>query len=170
MIKISVSIMLAVIILYSFFSYLHQYYVHGITHKPWYRDYGVKELVQYLNIRESKYDKIIMTRKNDNNLPFYLFFNQLNPGEYQALGSPVDKDYLQFGKYLFSPLECVFSVNDDGKFETDVRSNYLYVNVGKCPDYPGTKVKNIYRPDNTIVFKIISVPEEIIQSVRSKKQ
>lgn len=173
--KISERILLVIFALFYFWSiayFFHQYFAHALTHRPWYRDYGVKELVLNLKQVESNYRKIIMTRKDDNNLPFYLFFNKFPPQTYQDLGSPKDVNYLLFGKYEFVPFECVLEVTKDGQLETEtnLRSDYLYVNIGKCPDYPGTKVKNIYRPDNTIVFKIISVPEEIIQSLKSKNQ
>jgi hypothetical protein len=74
----------------------------------------------------------------------FLFFGKIDPAQYQKWGSPKDKDYGGFGKYLFIPQECV-----SGK-------NALLVASGKCQEMPfiSDKAIPIYREDGTVVFRI----------------
>jgi len=130
--------------IWNFSYFLHQYFVHAKIHRPWYRFEGFKEMVLKVNELAPKYEKVFISKAEGGVYMHFLFFSKIEPAEYQKLGSPKDKDYGGFGKYIFFPQQCVF-----GK-------NALLVASGKCQEAPFTSSEAIpiYRGDGTVVFRI----------------
>ena len=84
-----------------------------------------------------------------------LFYGRIDPALYQRWGSPKDKDFGGFGKFIFVPDECLFNPNAGG--EVTPETKILYVASGKCDKIPFTdekKSKFIYRQDGTVIFQI----------------
>lgn len=140
------------IVIYSEAYFMHMYFVHGSTHRTWYRNNGFAEMMGAVNENYDKYDKVVMT-KTGGGYPLVLFYSRYNPQAYINEGSPKDADYKGFGKFVFVPNECP-SVNESVVVEKGLRA--IYVDRGTCPE-PGKQVnyKNIYREDGSLGFRVV---------------
>lgn len=125
--------------------FLHQYFVHTQLHRPWYRFNGFKQMVLAVAARQGEYDKILVTKSQGGVYMHFLFFQKFSPADYQALGSPRDRDYGGFGKLVFVPEEC------PQPEDLATGQKTLIVAAGHCPGGQG-----IQREDGTLVFKLIS--------------
>ena len=65
--------------------FLHQYSVHTLKNRPWYRFYEMKELIAYLNSAKRKNKNIYLTFNSTEPYIYFLFYNQTNPSAYQKL-------------------------------------------------------------------------------------
>lgn len=150
--KIALSIFV-LLVFFNFSYFLHQYFVHGRTHRTWYRNNGFNEVMQIVNGNYEKYEKIVMT-KTGGGYPLVLFYSKFDPAYYQAQGSPKDKDFGGFGKYMFIPSECPSSA----RLKLQQYSKILFVDRGTCEEpglKSGKKFKNVYREDGSLGFRII---------------
>lgn len=134
--------------------FLHQYFIHGQTHRTWYRNNGFDNMMQIVNQNYGKYDKIIAS-KTGGGYPLFLFFSKYDPAFYQSEGSLKDADYKGFGKYIFIPNDCP-SINSS--IEITPGTKVLYVDRGTC-DAPskksGRKYTDIFREDGSMGFRIV---------------
>ncbi len=136
--------------------FFHNYFHHSYTHEPWYRNVGEKELVFDVARFAAEGKKVVMTSQNDNNLVFHLFYTRFDPAKYQALGSPRDKDNLQFGNLTFTYRHCPLegSEQDAALGELGV----MYVNRGECKLPKNSELlKDITRLDDSIAFRILQI-------------
>lgn len=139
---------------WSLLYFLHQYYIHGEKHQPWYRNNGFREMMKVVNENYNEYDKVVIT-KTGGGYPLVLFYSKFSPAEYQSLGSPKDRDYGGFGEFIFVPNEC------PSKDQIPHLKNYkkiLFVDHGICkPPSPDSKMKftEILREDGSLGFRII---------------
>ncbi len=139
-------------IVFNFLYVLHQYFVHGKTHRTWYRNNGFQEMMTIVNKNYNKYDKIIAT-KSGGGYPLFLFFSKYDPQKYQKEGSPKDADYKGFGKFIFVPNECP-SINSSVQLSPGTK--VLYVDRGTCEKPPLSRVyTDIRREDGSMGFRII---------------
>lgn len=135
--------------------YQHQYYVHQRFHRPWYRHYGYEELVSYITLVKDQYRETHITKSYGSPYIFFLFYQKYDPKIYWAAGSPRDKDWGGFDKYVFIPKDCPWETGELGAPGT------LYANAGTCklPTFEmKTKVKlikTILREDKTVAFYIL---------------
>lgn len=137
---------------WNFLYYLHQYYVHQRFHRPWYRQYGYRELVNSVSQLYPNYEKILITKGHGAPYIFFLFYQQYDPAHYQSLGSPRDPDYGGFDKYVFIPLDCP-SQEKKKVLQTE---KILFVDRGECERSPYIQVlKTIYREDKTTAFRLV---------------
>ncbi len=150
--KIICLVFLSAVVFYSEVYFIHQYFVHGSTHRTWYRNNGFAEMMQNVTSKYEDYDKVIMT-KTGGGYPLVLFYSQYNPKTYIQEGSPKDADFKGFGKYVFVPNECP-SVNESVSIPKGTR--VIYVDRGTCPE-PSKQVnyKNIYREDGSLGFRVV---------------
>lgn len=168
LIQTTIFILILVCYVYNITSYLHNYYVQQIYHRPWYRMEGYKDMVAYVNVSLSRYKKIVITNRESAPAIFVLFFGKYDPREFQkeTVNQPMkDLDRINFNKYVFSLEQCPFAetkVTDptSGKvsyIHTD-EPGTLYVNSGLCPPVSkfGTTLKQIKRSDGTTVFSIVA--------------
>lgn len=167
--KIILSLLFLVII-YNFAFYIHQYYVHGIKHRPWYRHEGYKELVEKVNNLLPNYKSSLITNRETAPTIFFLFYSQYNPTKFQAETKGkfgIESDTVNFYKYSFTDKECpVRTLNSSEKtdekmfdFNTTGERGVLYVNSGNCeiPKAPFNELSAIKRSDGTVVFRILSI-------------
>lgn len=150
-------LLLVLMFCWNFSYFLHQYYVHGRVHRPWYRFNGFKEMVLAVNGLAPDYDKIVVTKSQGGIYMHFLFFQKFDPAEYQKLGSPKDKDYQGFGKIVFVPDSCptdplVGPLKKPG-------AKVLFVAGGNCLNLPATseEIKLIRREDETVAFRLFPV-------------
>jgi len=153
-----------VIILLSISQYLHQYYTHGVVHRPWYRQEGYQELVKKVDTRLSSYQKAIITNRETAPTIFFLFYGRYNPATFQreTKNSMLrDFDRVGFAEYEFSEEECPLRdiINKDGSIMTTGKPGILYVDSGLCKDMKyGKLLDTIERSDHTTVFKMYDLP------------
>lgn len=145
-------ITLVIIFSYSTYYFLHQYFVHSKVHRPWYRNNGVRQMMETVKKSYDSYDSIIITKSTGGLYPLVLFYMKYDPQTYQKEGSPKDLDYRSFGKFLFVPQDCP-SINRDSKFPKT--KNTIFVDKGDCPHLPGQNSIMILREDKTPAYKIV---------------
>lgn len=120
--------------------YLNQYFVQQnyFNAKDW--QYGYKQAFEYINSRQSSYDKVFVSgeRPLDQSYIFFLFYLKYPAEKYQSSGSPTS-----FGKFIFKKIE-----------ETDLKEkNSLFVTG---PEGIGslTPDETILNPDGSFAIKI----------------
>lgn len=135
--------------------FLHQYFFNAKTHNPWYRNNGFSEMMRYVKKNYDSYDLIAMSKYQGGIYPLVLFYMQYDPKQYQAEGSPKNKDYGGFGKFFFVPQDCP-SLQARSKVPIDKR--VLYVDKGDCiweKSFPAKRYNYVYREDGTKAFRIV---------------
>lgn len=139
----------AILFVYNFLYFLHQYFIHAPIHSNWYRNEGFGEMVKTVKNSYSDVDRVIVTKSLGGIYPLILFYMQYDPKEYLSEGSPKDKDYTGFGKFFFVPQACP-SKDKDNRFPT---GKIVYIDKGECEDSLSDKA--ILRKDGARVFNIV---------------
>lgn len=142
--------------LQNFLYFTHNYFYHTSLQEPWYRSASEAELVFDVVNNLPTYDRVEMTTQNNNNFIFYLYYTQFNPKEFQALGSPREKDNLHFGKLVYLYASCPLEGDpNQNKIEKD---NVLYVDKPDCRLPKNAVILNtIATPDGVPSFKIVTL-------------
>lgn len=166
MVLTTIKIVLITVAIYNVLFYLHQYFVHLLIHKPWYRHEGYQQMITEVNKLLPKYKSAIITTRESSPTIFFLFFNKYDPKTFQTETQSVrdkDLDRVSFYKFQFSQDECPLRLEVKTDAQTAVTRNYfiglpdtLYVNSGTCStprDY-AKELKVIQRRDNSTIFKI----------------
>ena len=107
--KLKVIYLSTVIILVSwnFARYEHMYWVHMSKEYPFSSQYGVKELVGYVNANQSKYKNVVVTDRYDQPYILFLFYSKYLPQNFQGSHSLTARDNFgfstvrSFDKYRF---------------------------------------------------------------------
>ena len=142
--------MIVLIYAYGFIFFLHQYFHHQKIHRPWYRNYEMKELVKEIFKREDNYDKIVMTKNETEPYVFFLFYNQIEPSRFQIESAALSwKKSWGFDKYFFDQRDCPL-LQEEKPME-----NTLYVEREICKLEPWIKViGEIKRPDGSTALRL----------------
>lgn len=145
---------LVLIFIYNISFYLHQYYIHTLRYKPWYRQDGYKELVGKVNnfLKENK--KAIITDRESSPTIFFLFYSKYSPLAFQKETKNTkmkDFDRISFGQYEFSQEECPLKMDKNGKIMK--KEDVIYVNSGLCKEIPIASIQ-VRRQDGSVVFRI----------------
>ncbi|KKU03493.1 MAG: hypothetical protein UX99_C0005G0023 [Candidatus Amesbacteria bacterium GW2011_GWB1_47_26] len=152
--KRSLLFIVAVIYLWQFARYLHQYYIHYPQTYPYAWEYGFKELVAYVGSVQDKYEKILVTDKYDQPYIIFLFYSKYPPQLFQNNHQLTFRD-----KFNFS------TVRDYGKFHfaatpwstvRDIHSSLIVAAPEDIPEVGVNIVKTINFPNGQPAFKIIS--------------
>lgn len=148
-------VLILVLTLLNFLYFLHQYFYNAKTHKPWYRNNGFSEMMSVVNKNYSKFDTIVISKFQGGIYPLVLFYSKYNPERYQQEGSPKNKDYSGFGKFVFVPQDCPSIQRSNIMPKV---GHILYVGKGDCPfdrTLQDKKIRYINREDGTKAFRII---------------
>lgn len=149
--KLAAKILLGIVLIYSVLYFLHQYFVHGYTHRPWIRNNGFAKMMQEVNNRYSMSDKVIMT-KTGGGYPLVLFYSKYDPAAYINEGSPKDADYKGFGKFIFVPQECP---SLQSGIDIKPSDNVTYVDRGSCEINKGLFNRvDVPREDGSMGFRV----------------
>lgn len=149
------------LIFLNFIFFLNMYFNHSYIHRPLffdvdmdnssYRNIGNKELALKLDNVKGNYEKVIVTGDPDNIYPWYAFFTNKDPKEF-------NKNTRQFENIYFSDTRCP----SDNSFKENT-GNILVVDMWQCS--PETKIKDgaqmkilekTYRPDKSNIFTLIT--------------
>lgn len=141
--------------------YYGMQYLRQDMHRPWYRGYAYKELVDNLNKDYDRYEKFVITKANSSPYIYILFYSKYDPKKYQKLGSP--RDIVAnggFDKFLFSEHDCPSSSFPKNKLQN--LENILFIDNGSCKllddvAYRKTTklIKVIDWKDGTDAFKLL---------------
>lgn len=147
---------IGIIFIFNVYYFTHQYFVHSKVHRPWYRNNGFSEMLTTVKKSYASYDSVIVTKAMGGVYPLVLFHMQYDPVKYQKEGSPKDRDYKGFGKFVFVPQDCP-SVNRDARFPK--AKKIIFVDRGDCPPFKKEQIfkksQMIFREDGTPAFRIV---------------
>ncbi len=92
----------------NFFYWSHMYIVHTpnrdeITLS---RNAGVTNLISFLAVNQSAYDRILLTNRPDNLYPWYAFLTHADPKIFNPLVAPNKNTQFSYGKIIFSQYRC----------------------------------------------------------------
>src|SRR3989344_5973323 len=152
--KRTVLFILAVVYVWQFFRYLHQFYVHYPQTYPAAWEYGFKDLVSYVKANENRYDKVWVTDKYDQPYILFLFYLKYPPQLFQGHHQLTFRDKFNFstvrdfGKYHFesSPWEKV----------RDIHSTLIVAAPEDIPAVGVNVVTTLNFPSGFPAFKIVS--------------
>ncbi len=145
----------------NFLFFLNMYFKHSYIHRPLlssvnmdnssYRNIGTKELALRLDSLKGDYEKIIVSGDPDNIYPWYAFFTNKNPKEF-------NKSTKQFENIYFSDTRCP----SDNSFKENT-GNILVVDMWQCSTETKIKdgaqlkiVEKTHRPDQTEIFTLVT--------------
>ncbi len=100
----------AIIFLFSFGQYLHQYYIHSPIENAEAWQYGYKEAVEYVDKKKSNYKKVIVSTNLRQPQNFFAFYTKYDPYKYIFEdGGTVSGGFLEtqnrFDIYEFHPID-----------------------------------------------------------------
>lgn len=151
-----------VVVTFSVFQYLIQYYIQGKVYRPYYRQSGYEELVKSVNTRLDEYDHTVITIRESAPTIFFLFYGDYDPKAFQreTRGLNLEKsDHVNFNHYTFSTEECPLRVDSNTK-ELIGKKDVLYVNSGQCTVPAGVEVLEVIRrADDSEVFSLVRVKQ-----------
>ena len=147
-------IILATIIIWQFALYLHNYWVHMAKQYPFSSQYGVEELINYVEINKADYKDIVVTTRYDQPFILFLFYTKYPPNKFQEEHILTPKDQYgfstvaDFGKYHFVPID----------FES-IRTRYPNSLIVGTPDEiprEANIIKRIYGSNDYEYFDLVA--------------
>jgi len=159
--RIVLIILVILLFLYNVSYFLHQYFVQSKVHRPWYRNNGFSQMMELVNKDYANYDWVIAT-KSGGGYPLFQFYSKYDPLKYQLEGSPKDRDYKGFGKFIFSPQPCPFISTNP---LIPKKGKIIFIEDGTCAENNSLyKVPFVYilREDKTKAFRVVYVQDDQI--------
>jgi 4-amino-4-deoxy-L-arabinose transferase-like glycosyltransferase len=145
---------LTILILWNFSRYQHMYWKHMQQTFPFSSQYGVKELVQYIEDEGQKYETVVVTEKYDQPYILFLFYLKYPPKDFQFRHSLTSRDIYgfstvrEFGKYKFGVID----------FESLKTSTPKGLIAGAPDEIPEATniVKKIYGSNSFLYFEAVA--------------
>ncbi len=135
--------------------FFHQYIVHSYRHRPWYRFYEMKELVNYLNSAKTQYKNIYLTFNSTEPYIYFLFYNRVDPVVYQEL---IKSKGLNFNWNNIGNIKIIR--NDCPNVPLVEKADALIVSKLTCSFPKGTRiVKSFKYPDGVESLVAVDFPE-----------
>lgn len=159
--RLAIVSVVALLFIFNIFYFLHQYFVQTKVHRTWYRNNGFSQMMELVNKDYGNYDRVIATRSGGG-YPLFLFYSQYDPLKYQTEGSPRDRDYRGFGKFIFVPDICPFT-SKNPLIPKKVKA--IFIEDGSCKENKNLhKVHFTYilREDKTKAFRVVYVKDDQI--------
>lgn len=151
--KILGFLVLGVLIVWNFCRYLNMYYLHMSKQYPYSSQYGVQELVKYLDENGSQYSDIYITNRYDQPYALFLFFQKYSPQKFQFRHTLTSRD--EFGFSTVSDFDKYhFSAIDFESFKNNYPNSLI---VGTPEEIPQTAniIKRIYGTNGFEYFDIV---------------
>jgi 4-amino-4-deoxy-L-arabinose transferase-like glycosyltransferase len=144
----------AILIVWDFARYQHMYWLHMARAYPFSSQYGVKELVDYVQKDGNKYKKIIVTDRYDQPYILFLFYLKYPPQDFQEGHTLSARDKYgfstvrSFGKFEFIPID----------FDRVKPQNPGSLIVGTDEEIPNEAniVKRIYGSNGYLYFEAVA--------------
>lgn len=146
---------IGLIIVWNFSRYIHYYYDHMAKAYPYSSQYGLKELVYFINQNYEKYENFVITDTYDQPYIFFVFYSKYPPQKFQSNHTLSARD-----KFGFSTVRSF----DKFRFESiantgDAIQRYpksLIVGSAKEVAKETNVIKEILFPNNSVAFRIIA--------------
>jgi 4-amino-4-deoxy-L-arabinose transferase-like glycosyltransferase len=145
---------LGVLVFWNFARYEHMYWTHMSKEYPFSSQYGLEELVDYVNQEQNKYEGVLVTDKYDQPYIMFLFYLRYPPSDFQNNHTLTTPD-----KYGFSTVRSFGKYKFRGINWDEDRSNYpgsLIVDAPEGVPNDTDIVKNIYGSNHYEYFKVVS--------------
>ena len=147
-------LIISLFIIWNFARYEHMYWVHMAKEYPFSSQYGVKELVKYVEENQNKYEKIIVTDRYDQPYILFLFYLKYSPEYFQQdhVLTPRDKfgfsTVRNFDKYVFKSIV----------WDVDQPENPNSLIIGTDEEIPNEAniVKEIYGSNEYKYFEVVA--------------
>lgn len=107
----SLSLVCLVLIIWNFGRYIDMYWNYMSKAYPYSSQYGVEEMISYINEVEHKYENIFITGRYDQPYILYLYYKKYPPRDFQGRHTLTSKDeygfssVLQVGNVHFGPID-----------------------------------------------------------------
>lgn len=146
--------LVALIYVWQFGRFMHEYYVHYPKTYPAAWEYGFDQVTRYVLANENKFQNVYITDKYDQPYILFLFYSQTSPEVFQASHQLTFRD-----KYNFS------TVRDFGKYHfvstswDKLRDKHSSLIIAAPEDIPNVGVNTvgaIYFPNGSPAFKIVA--------------
>lgn len=153
-------ILLSTVLVWDFSRYLHEYYVHMAKTYPYSSQYGVKELVEYINGSEYKDKQIVITTRYDQPYILFLFYgiaagnNKVDPilfQEHHILTAP-DKFGFSTVPYFDNLIFKSINYKDEDR---DAFPGLVIVGADEEIPEEVNVVKNIYGSNGYLYFQVV---------------
>ena len=149
----SIFLLFILIISWQFARYLDMYWMHMAPKYPFSSQYGVKELVSYVEERQDNYEKIFIANDYDQPYILFLFYLKYPPAKFQLDHSLTERDVFHFStvehfdKYYFIDI-------DYNELITNNPNNLI---IGTKEEIPEDKagVDEIYGSNDYLYFRAI---------------
>jgi 4-amino-4-deoxy-L-arabinose transferase-like glycosyltransferase len=137
-----------------FVRYQHMYWTHMSKQYPYSSQYGVKELVNYVENVNADYENVVVTTTYDQPYILFLFYLKYPPGEFQKSHKLSERDNYgfstveKFDKFVFKPI----------KWDTDKLDYSRSLIVGTDDDIPteANVIENIYGSNGHKYFEVVA--------------
>ncbi|HWA52028.1 MAG TPA: glycosyltransferase family 39 protein [Patescibacteria group bacterium] len=151
--KISILFIFALVI-WGFARYEQMYWNHMSKEYPYSSQYGVKELVSYIEQSQDKYSKILVTDRYDQPYILFLFYMKYPPAKFQPQSTLGPKDQYgfstvnHFDKYYFASID----------FEKAKTENPNSLIAGTADEIPkeANIVKDVYGTNGFLYFRVVA--------------
>lgn len=137
---------------WSFARYIHQYYVHMAKTYPYSSQYGVKELVEYLETNDS--ENVLVTTRYDQPYILFLFYSQYPPGAFQdnhVLTSPDKFGFSTVPEYDRFKFQRINFEEDKLRY-----ANALIVGTDEEIPDEANVIRNIYGSNGYLYFQVVA--------------
>ena len=147
--------LIIIFVVWNFTRYEHMYFVHLAKEYPFSSQYGVSELVSYVEKNQDKYKNIVVTDKYDQPYILFLFYMKYPPTEFQFHHTLTSRDNFgfstvrEFGKYEF------ITFSDLPTVEKDYPGSLIIGTPNEIPKAANI-VKRIYGQNGYEYFDIVS--------------
>lgn len=152
-INIFFTFVITIVISISFLRYLHMYWVHMAKEYKYSSQYGVKELVSYLDKEVGRDKKVLVTDRYDQPYILFLFYLKYDPIRFQS-----DHVLLGRDKYGFSTVPA-FDRYEFRSINFDTDKNVLpgYIIAGTGEEIPNETniIKRVYGTNEKLYFEIV---------------
>lgn len=141
------------LMVWQFARYQHMYWIHMSKEYPYSSQYGVKELVQYLENKKEDRAHIVVTTKYDQPYILFLFFTKYPPSKFQGNHELTGRDEFgfstvqSFGNYVFKHIDL-------GSDKIDYPGSLLIGTEEEIPDYENI-IKRINGTNGVEYFRVL---------------
>lgn len=150
--KISLTSILVVTMLYFGAKFVHQYLVHLPKQYALEWEYGFSKLIPKLLEKESDYQKVVITTRYDQPYILLLFYSRYDPLKYQT--SPKVEGDNQFGFSTVLSFDK-YEFRRFNKEEINNSKNTLFVGTEEEVDNAGRIIDTINFPNGKVAFKLV---------------
>lgn len=147
-------VLFVIVISWNFTRDLHMYYIHMAKEYPFSSQYGVPELVEYVEEDRERFEKVVVTDRYDQPYILFLFYLKYPPDKFQEEHKLSSRDKFgfstvrEFDKYLFTSID----------FQKTKEENPRSLIVGTDEEIPDEAniVKEIYGSNGYKYFQVVA--------------